>query len=193
MWWHLDTAGVQTRAPPRQTLPVPIARTQSCKARHPALARHANRYPRSVTQWRWRGRHGNRDVCAHHIPTLGFSRCATFECWHTAGAQTNAASRNRRLCKPAYLRHHMAATGYGRLKHPCLHCHRALAHSGSVNKCALWQHGSHGVPANRQAQVSIRPSPGSRRECEQVSQGHRVVALGNRCRNRSTQVWTIMA
>lgn len=26
--------------------------------------------------------------------TLGFIRCATFECWHTAGAQTNVAAWN---------------------------------------------------------------------------------------------------
>lgn len=51
---------------------------------------------------------------------------------------------------------------------------------------AMWQHGSHGMPTNRQAQVTIWSSSGSWQVCEQ---GHQVVALGNRCRNRSTQVW----
>lgn len=41
----------------------------------------------------------------------------------------------------------MAAMAYGRLKHTCLHCHRALGHSRSVNRCAYaaWPNGNMGI------------------------------------------------
>lgn len=81
-----------------------------------------------------------------HISVLAHRRRTSGQTWQPG---------TRQLCKQAQLRHHMAATGYGRLKRPCcIVTGQGGGHSRYVNRCAYaawkkWQHGGHDMLANQ--------------------------------------------